>query len=59
MFAAREFNNWAGKCMGGTTMTNYAQFIVDVFIMIQLLKEPEPDYLGVFFFFEDAMAGML
>jgi len=58
MIAAQQFNAWAGKIMGGTTMSNYGQFISDVFMMIQLLKEPDVDFLGVFFFFEDACAGM-
>jgi hypothetical protein len=58
MIAAHQFNSWAGKIMGGTTMSNYGQFISDVFMMIQLLKEPDVDFFGVFFFFEDACAGM-
>jgi hypothetical protein len=27
MMVSREFNNWAGKLMGGTTMSNYGQVI--------------------------------
>jgi len=59
MIAAKEFNAWVGKIMAGTNMSNYGQFISDVFMMIQLLKEPETDLLSVLFFFEDACAGMV
>lgn len=34
-------------------LSNYSQFISDVFMMIQLLKEPETDLMAVFFFMED------
>jgi hypothetical protein len=33
-------------------------YIGYVFMMIQLLKESDVDFVGVFFFFEDACAGM-
>lgn len=59
MFAAQQFNNWAGFLQGGTTGSNYGQFISDVFMMIQLLKEPETDLMAVTFFLEDACAGMI
>jgi len=57
--ATNAFNSWAGKLMGGIMGSNYSQFVSDVFMMIQLLKEPETDMLAVFFYVDDACAGML
>lgn len=59
MMSTTAFNKWAGLLQGGTTASNYGQFISDVFMMIQLLKEPETDLMAVFFFMEDACAGMI
>lgn len=59
MLSTTSFNKWAGLLQGGTTASNYGQFISDVFMMIQLLKEPETDLMAVFFFMEDACAGMI
>jgi len=58
MIAFHQFNAWAGKLMGGSMLCNCGQFVSDVFMMIQLLKEPDIDLLGVAFFVEDACAGM-
>lgn len=52
MLATSAFNSWAGRLQGGTTGSNYGQFVSDVFMMIQLLKEPETDLMAVFFFME-------
>ncbi|CAL8091343.1 unnamed protein product [Orchesella dallaii] len=57
--ATNAFNSWAGLLMGGIMGSNYSQFVSDVFMMIQLLKEPETDMLAVFFYADDACAGML
>ncbi|CAL8090633.1 unnamed protein product [Orchesella dallaii] len=59
MISTTSFNSWAGLLQGGTTASNYGQFVSDVFMMIQLLKEPETDLMAVFFFMEDACAGMI
>jgi len=58
MIASHQFNAWAGKLMGGSMLCNCGQFVSDVFMMIQLLKDPDIDLLGVAFFVEDACAGM-
>lgn len=58
MLATNSFNSWCGLLMGGTMGSNYSQFVSDVFMMIQLLKEPDVDTLGVFFYAEDALVGM-
>lgn len=47
--ASNAFNGYIGFCMGGTMLSNYSQFVSDVFMMIQLLKEPEMDTLGDFY----------
>lgn len=52
MLSTTAFNTWAGRLQGGTTGSNYGQFVSDVFMMIQLLKEPETDLMAVFFFME-------
>jgi len=57
--AADSFNSSVGSIMGGTMGSNYSQFVSDVFMMIQLLKEPETDMLAVVFYAGDACAGML
>jgi len=59
MLGAKEFNSLVGRVMAGTNISNYGQFISDVFIMIQLLKEPETDIFAVMFFFYDACSGMV
>ncbi len=53
-----SFNSWCGRLMGGTMGSNYSQFVTDVFMMIQLLKEPDTDMLGVAFYAQDACVGM-
>ncbi len=59
MMSTTAFNSWAGRLQGGTTGSNYGQFVSDVFMMIQLLKEPGTEFMDVFFFMEDACAGMI
>ncbi|CAL8091346.1 unnamed protein product [Orchesella dallaii] len=58
MLATTTFNKSVGVIMGGTMGSNYAQFVSDVFMMIQLLKEEETDMLAVIFYAGDACAGM-
>jgi len=36
MIASTEHNKWIGKLMGGAQAANYAQFVSDVFMMIQV-----------------------
>lgn len=59
MLATREFNKWIGRIIAGIVAALYAQFVTDVFMMIQLLKEPETDFMAVCFYFADASAGMI
>lgn len=58
MIAAQAHNRWIGKLMGGAQAANYAQFVSDVFMLIQLLKEPDVDYFGLSFYVMDAIFGM-
>lgn len=58
MIAAQSHNRWIGLIMGGAQAANYAQFVSDVFMLIQLLKEPDTDYFGLSFYVMDAMFGM-
>lgn len=58
MVAAQSHNRWIGKLMGGAQAANYAQFVSDVFMLIQLLKESDVDYFGLSFYVMDAIFGM-
>lgn len=58
MLATSSFNDFVGKWMGGIVLTLYVQFVSDVFIMVQLLKQTGIDFLAVSFFCQDAIAGM-
>lgn len=59
MISAQFHNQWIGAVMGFPEAINYGQFVSDVFMLIQLLKEPETDYFSVFFYIMDAAFGML
>lgn len=37
MLCVNEHNKWIGRLMGGAQAANYAQFVSDVFMMIQVL----------------------
>jgi hypothetical protein len=43
MIASNEHNKWIGKMMGGAQAANYAQFVSDVFMMIQVNFSIKPD----------------
>ncbi|CAL8125483.1 unnamed protein product [Orchesella dallaii] len=59
MISAQFHNQWIGMVMGIPEGINYGQFVSDVFMLIQLLKEAETDYFGVFFYIMDAAFGMV
>lgn len=58
MVAAQSHNRWIGKLMGGAQAANYAQFVSDVFMFIQLIQEADVDYFGLSFYVMDAIFGM-
>lgn len=57
--ATNFYNSWVGRLSGGIMCSNYSQFISDVFMIFQLLKEPETDFLAIFFYAHDATSGMI
>ncbi|CAL8125485.1 unnamed protein product [Orchesella dallaii] len=59
MISSMFHNQWIGLVMGPAEAFNYAQFVADVFMLIQLLKEPDTDFFGVFFYLLDATFGMI